>query len=1371
MAYKYGLVYLHKATLVCLLLFFFMAVKGFCQQQTIEKLELKEHNIYSSITSKTSYCLDNIFQDSYGKLWLSTCFVSSYGPSGLLYFDGYSFTSPKPKPSLLSNLSKHYIGIVNNKIYGYAKRNSTNYLFYYDLDKNAYSIYDSIYTNSFRLPEYKSYNNDAYYPVFQNIKNDNIYTYLRQNNKVRLLVYSSSGTKLSYPFVDLPQHTVHPIRFMPGTNVNAEWYYGVDNYQNTLVALNLKTGVPKRIAVPLDISAYADQTTPAIGISGPKIILSFIKKNEKIVYMIFESKPEAGLEHIKTLEGGLVRYFSNAREQLIYKYFDVEKNKFQLSINTEGKEYNANAVLDILDGKTINHIQGDDYTKELKVLTNDALYVFNFKNTKGVEILNIDEPVRGIGTIEDDKLIYLAETGINTIKAYDLKTNTPTATSTLCGFNHVKLLEKNEFIWGTTRDGIAKYNTKTQSCTVIPLEQDIFNFTLDQNNNIIMMDDEFNYWLMDKDTSKVTPILHEETPLQKGDFYTDFIVDKAGVLWIASPKGLYKYNFKERKLTNINSRLDDFNFGFISFAEGKENELWLGSNESGVIILNTRDLSFKQLNTDQGLCNNNIASITKDNAGLYWIGTYNGVALANAEGQLLKNLYEEDGLVHNECNRHSAKLLKDGRLALGTIDGISLIDTKTLTENIELDNRFNLYLSELSNYSSTDREFKTYTHGFKSLDTITLTPGNKNLALKFGTTNYSSPGKNTFSYKINGIHDSWINIGTNNSLFLSGLPSGNYILNIQAYNKSGFKSGNVLKFYIISEEFFYKELWFYLLVIFIICMITLSIIMLLNNRIKNATQQINADKEKIQKQAEQLKLIDKAKNEFFTNITHEFRTPLTIIKGLTELIEQNNGKATVKDIKNLKYNSEGLFNLVNNILDLRKLESNKIELSLKQADIVLYIDYLLDAHQYLANNKHIELKFEHNVDTLFMDFDPELLKTVMTNLICNAIKYTPDFGKITVDIKKHVRRPNVSITVKDTGIGFKNEDIENVLNLYKQSENHKAINEKGYGIGLYLSKKIIELMKGTIQVKETSDEGSSFLIDLPITKNATIENLNSETRQTTTMPIELPQDNANASTSKFSRQSKTKILIVDDNTSIQHLLNSQLNGYTLFFANDGEDGIEKAILEMPDIIISDVMMPNKNGYELCEVLKADIRTSHIPIILLTAKADHQSKIEGFKARADAYIYKPFDFEELHLQLQNLIESRNALHKTYKTLKQNSAPTGMPGEDEFIITVRQLIIKNLTNDNFGIDAIYHQMNVSRAHLYNKIKALTGLSVANYINSVKLQVAKDLLNDTDSNISEIAFKVGIKEPAYFSKLFKNEFGLSPKEYRERFVQDEI
>jgi signal transduction histidine kinase/AraC-like DNA-binding protein len=509
-----------------------------------------------------------------------------------------------------------------------------------------------------------------------------------------------------------------------------------------------------------------------------------------------------------------------------------------------------------------------------------------------------------------------------------------------------------------------------------------------------------------------------------------------------------------------------------------------------------------------------------------------------------------------------------------------------------------------------------------------------------------------------------------------------------------------------------------------------------------------------------LRELDQMKSRFFTNITHEIRTPLTAILGMADQIKLDPDQWLATGISVIERNGRRLLNLVAQVLDLRKLESGKLEVRLIQSDIIAFIHYLLESFYPLLESKQIQLDTRSTVPELVMDFDPDKMTGIFSNLFSNAVKYTPREGTIRVSIGR--KEGCLQIEVADSGVGIAPEELPLVFDRFFRASSRAG--EAGSGLGLALVKELVELLEGKIHVESEAGAGSTFTVMLPIKQ--------SDTQIPSTFQPSVLHDHGTydwiTSTDLTTPGDRPHLLIVEDNIDVAQYLQACLEGdYLIHLAWNGQEGIDYAIENVPDIVISDVMMPEKDGYELCNILKNDRRTSHIPIILLTARADADSRIEGLQKGADAYLAKPFNREELFVRLNKLLELRKKLQERYgrpENLPSAGARDSGDPEEAFLANIRHAIENNLDNENFRVPELCRAVGASRTQLHRKIKALTNTSTTNFIRSIRLHKAKTLLQTTDLNVTQVAFEVGFSDPRYFSRTFHELFGQPPSELRK-------
>lgn len=513
-----------------------------------------------------------------------------------------------------------------------------------------------------------------------------------------------------------------------------------------------------------------------------------------------------------------------------------------------------------------------------------------------------------------------------------------------------------------------------------------------------------------------------------------------------------------------------------------------------------------------------------------------------------------------------------------------------------------------------------------------------------------------------------------------------------------------------------------------------------------------------------LESLDQLKTKFFTNISHEFRTPLTVISGMTEQIGKNPDRWLQKGLGMIRRNSDNLLDLVQQILHLRKLESGNLELQPVQGDVIPYLRYLSESFQPLAESRDIKLHFQPEISELVMDYDPEKLLRITSNLLGNALKFCSEGDEVFFEL--HLQDGALQLQVRDTGPGIPPDQLPYIFNRFFQAQGIAASRQQGSGIGLSLVHELVRLMGGTIEVDSQEGQGAKFTLILPIRNEAPLLNPEETPHWTSgKSPFIHPDQPRELEEEQLS--DLPTLLIVEDHADIAEYLMSLLEGrYHLLWEKDGQAGIERALEVVPDIIISDVMMPRKDGFDLCQTLKTDIRTSHIPIILLTAKADASSRIAGLKRGADAYLAKPFDRQELEVRLEQLLELREQLQQRYRAI-EHIAPTdedAVQQEDEFVLLIKSTIHEHMDELDFGIHELCRAIGVSRTQLHRKVKALTSRSTSSFIRYIRLLHGKKLLKSSGLNISQVAYDCGFRDPKYFSICFSNEFGIGPKDFRK-------
>lgn len=545
--------------------------------------------------------------------------------------------------------------------------------------------------------------------------------------------------------------------------------------------------------------------------------------------------------------------------------------------------------------------------------------------------------------------------------------------------------------------------------------------------------------------------------------------------------------------------------------------------------------------------------------------------------------------------------------------------------------------------------------------------------------------------------------------------------------------------------------------------------------------------EEVTNQKEELEQLNAFKSRFFTNISHELRTPLTIIGGMARQIKQSPKEWLQKGISIIERNNANLLDLVNQILDLRKVETGAMPVNLVQGDVIPYLKFIQESFHSLGASKQVQLHFLNKEKELIIDYDKEKYLRIFSNLLSNAIKFTPENGNVYFSVEVLTQAKGTAsaeileITVKDTGVGIPKEKLPYIFDRFYQVDSTTTRQGEGTGIGLALTYELVKLLKGELTVDSQEGQGSTFVVTLPVTRQAGVgetpvaDQMDSHNQPVLAEAMLIKTPMMEAKTNKQTLpslgaygQEKASLLIIEDNADLVIYLESLLEGqFEILVARDGEEGIEMALEHVPDLIVSDVMMPKKDGFEVCQTLKQDIRTSHIPIVLLTAKATVDSRIEGIERGADAYLAKPFNERELFVRLKKLVELRQQLQQRYQSIEGGPVQASDPVadspyaiEDAFMAKLQTVVEEHLDDGNFGPTQLCQAMAMSRSHLHQKIKALTNLSTSIFIRTIRLHKAKELLEAGELNVTQVAFEVGFNDLSYFSRKYSEEFGMSPK-----------
>ncbi|MBN3520977.1 response regulator [Algoriphagus lutimaris] len=853
-----------------------------------------------------------------------------------------------------------------------------------------------------------------------------------------------------------------------------------------------------------------------------------------------------------------------------------------------------------------------------------------------------------------------------------------------------------------------------------------------------------------------TPNPNNPNSLSAFDVHS-LLQDSNGRVWVGTGNGI---NLFRKESADFERFLDSTGVRIIEIFEDSKKRIWASSYRSGFFLLDPETGIFNRYYDNTGLITDLllITGLVEDDSKFLWLYTDIGFIRLDPETNNAA-LFGYSWKKPNETGFYSknAFISKEKEIFVGNASGYfsfypGELEKQYPDEPIPYFSAF--FLGDRNISSQTDK--KILPKHLNETNEIQLAYNQNTFTLEFGIIDFvTEESEKNLRYKLENFDQNWRS-GSSYTANYYSIPPGDYIFHVLATNRYGKLGQRSIPITIRPPWFTQWWAWLgYGLVMFLILYFIYSF--LLRRKLAQA-------------EVIQLKELDQFKTRIYTNLTHEFRTPLTVILGISDYILSHPTVENLRDgLPMIKRNGVQLLRLVNQILDLSKLQSGVLTAKMIHDDILEYLHYLTESFHSYSDSKDIRIHFFTDLETLRMDFDPEKIQIIFSNLIGNAIKFTPSGGNIYLKMEKiRVKEGEdmLELRVVDTGKGIPSEQLSRIFDRFFQVDDSATRTEEGSGIGLALTKELVELMAGTIEASSQLGKGSEFTLRLPIRNHAPKGSAVELTQNSKPFVKDTLKASAIGVEENYD-ESLPLALLIEDHEDILGYLELCLRGhYRIQKARNGLQGIHLAIEIIPDIIVSDVMMPEKDGFEVVERLKNDERTSHIPIILLTAKADMDSRLAGLETGADAYLTKPFNKNELEIRLRKLIEVRQKLITRYEGLKTLPGPktSSELKEDAFLKKIRDLIESEMGNEEFGISEICKMLGVSRTQLHRKLKALTNKSTSQVIRTIRMQEAIRLLENSSLNISEIGYEVGYSNPSHFTQEFIKEFGQAPSFYRK-------
>ncbi len=841
------------------------------------------------------------------------------------------------------------------------------------------------------------------------------------------------------------------------------------------------------------------------------------------------------------------------------------------------------------------------------------------------------------------------------------------------------------------------------------------------------------------------------------DYINTICKGSDGKLYIGTTQGLSVMDLSTREITNTFGSHDGVksfvNPGIVQLYEDSRRLLWIATSEGLYVYDRSRD-NLQQVKDKAEYPDQFILGLVEDNQGSMWVSI--GASLSKViVSRTASGIYDfvcskyaqNDGVQNSDFNQRSFHRLPGGDILVGGLYGVNTFNPQQITYSSKSPNVMFTGLSIQNQYVNVGEEYDGCTvlpSELNSDDVVNIDYKHNDFTIYFSSDNYIDPEETQFYYRLVGFNSEWIKCAPNmHQATYTNLPYGEYVLEVKAVNNDGTSSVKPSKLKIVVHPPFWLTVWAKMLYV-VIGLVVLFLIFRLMKRYEHKLYQEQQREEAIKQQEE----LTQMKFRFFTNISHELRTPLTLILSpLEAMLKDTKDDKQHRRLEIIRGNANKLLYLVNQLLDFRKNEIAGLKFRPDEGDIVAYIKNLCESFDGFLESKKVQLTFFSSSDTLMMSFDPDKMGKIVLNLLSNAFKFTPDGGRVDVALSQNEGK--LIIKVSDTGVGIDDKDKPLIFQRFYQSDSNKS---GGSGIGLSLVNEYVKLHDGTAEVVDNVGGGSVFIITLPIRH------------------IALPAEDIAAknieSVEKQANNDRALVLIADDNKDLLTFLSEEISSkYNVVTATNGREALEVVEQNMPDIIVTDLMMPVMDGIELCRQLKSDKKYSPIPIIVLSAKQDDRAKVEGLTIGADDYITKPFNCDVLMLRIGKLIElSRKGVQRSL--IEPEPTPIKVTSLDEKLIEAAvKYVEENMERTDLSVEELSRHLGMSRVHLYKRMRQVTGKTPIEFIRVLRLKRAAQLLRESQLNVSEIAYQVGFNNPKYFSTYFKQEFGVLPSVYQEK------
>ena len=947
-----------------------------------------------------------------------------------------------------------------------------------------------------------------------------------------------------------------------------------------------------------------------------------------------------------------------------------------------------------------------------------------------------------------------------------------------------------DFWLGTYTRGLAKLNRRTGECEYpLPVDNEkIFSITEDRHKNLYIAtfgSGFYQYNLVTKELKHYESSKDETGDLTRNELANDWVnyifCDSEGMIWLGHYKGISCFNPVNESFINyrkVNTLVED-RVGYV-VQEDHAGNIWAGTTD-GLYCFNKKTDELTCFTVADGLPNNVICGICEDEEHNMWISTYMGICKYDAKTGRYINYYAGDGLQGNEFTHGAFYKDEAGKVYFGGINGITYFQPSSI-ESVLKDTKvwitdFSIFNQPVRKNTRSGRHTVIYT-SVPDANMFQLAHYDNTFSIVFSTLQYNNPEQISYQYKIEELSNQWLSTepGVNRVTYNNLLP-GKYTFHVRALSHGNLSEIRTVKILITPP--WYEMWWAYCIYAFLFGLLVLGIVNYILSRMRHRREIMKRE------HAEQL---NEAKLQFFINISHEIRTPMTlIINPLEKLLAEKKGGEVQKTYLMIYRNAQRILRLINQLMDIRKLDKGQMFMKFRETDMVGFIDDVMLTFDYMARKKKIHFSFEHVMPQLKVWVDMNNFDKILMNIFSNAFKYTPEQGEITVTLstgRDSTRRDPLKeyfeITVTDNGIGLDREKIERIFERFYQIDNDVTKSNFGTGIGLHLSRSLVELHHGIILAENREDApGSRFIIRIPLgsahLRTDELEDVEAVITphtvwvkpEKTDLEGAFEEEEDEESKKAGKSKNRMRILIVEDEEEILSYLKEELEGdYRIMTRKNGREAYDTILADTPDLVISDIMMPEMDGLSLCRKIKQNTNVNHVPVILLTAKSKPEDTMEGMATGADAYMVKPFNTELLKSTIANLIANRKLLKSKFSGAQQQEDKVqklSMKSADEILMSkIMKVINENLSNPDLNVEMLAANVGLSRVHVHRKLKELTNLSARDFIKNIRLQQAAALLKEKKLTVSEVAYATGYTNLSHFSSSFKEVHGMSPKEY---------